>query len=439
MQKIIVKRSNVSGTIDIPGDKSISHRAVMIASIAKGRSVIKGLLNSEDVENTVRAFRQMGVKITGVRGKGAGYREIQIHGKGLYLKKPKKAINCGNSGTTMRLISGILAGQDFASKLTGNASLTKRPMARIIMPLQKMGAAIKAGSKNYPPFLIQGSDLRQLPSPHKMQIASAQVKSCLLLAHLYTKGKFRIIEPALCRDHTERMLKFLGARIEKKGLATTLISPSRLKGRSIEIPKDISSAGFFLVLGAIARSGRITMKHVGINPTRNAIIDVLKKMGARITVKNKRVSCEEPVADISVEPSRLKGISIKGKVIPVIIDELPILAIAATQAKGRTIIRDASELRVKETDRIRSMVTGLKKMGARIKELKDGMVIDGPVKLKGASIKSYGDHRTAMSFVVAGLVSQGNTVINDTQCIDTSFPGFINIIKKCGASVKAVG
>lgn len=451
---IVVKKSFLKGVIAVPGDKSISHRAVMLGGIAKGVTRIKNLLESEDTSRTIEAFKQMGVKIQfKVPGKFKDRKELIIEGKGLYLKKPKGIIDAGNSGTTMRLLAGILAGQPFASSITGDKSLCSRPMQRIILPLRKMGARIKAKKDNYAPLRIRGGNLKPLPSPYKLEVASAQLKSCLLLAHLYTGKKIELIEPAKSRNHTELMLGYFGANINvigkspcrhrrlsprrlarRQGARISLRPDSSLSGRCVSIPGDISSAVFFLVGATITSNSEVLIKRVGINPTRLAIFSVLKKMGAKIELSNRTEKGGEPVADILVIPSKLKGVTIGGKFIPLIIDEIPILAVAATQATGKTVIRGARELRVKETDRISSMATELRKMGADIEELDDGMIIYGPAKLKGTLVRSYGDHRTAMALAIAGLVADGQTVVEDIGCINTSFPGFIETFKKLGAN-----
>ena len=466
IMNIAVKKSFLKGTINVPGDKSISHRAVMLGAIAKGITRVKNFLNSEDTRRTIKAFRQMGVKISVIESECSGRvdsacsgrvdsacsdREIIIEGKGPYLKKPKGKIDAGNSGTTIRLLAGILAGQPFTSCITGDKSLCFRPMRRIILPLRKMGARIKARQDNYAPIYVRGGNLKPLSSPHKLEIASAQLKSCVLLAHLYTGKKIELIEPEKSRDHTERMLKYFGANIKVKGRHIILNPDSSLSGRVISIPGDISSAAFFIIGAIITKNSEVFIKKVGINPTRMEILSVLQKMGANVKLDNKSMEGGEPVADISIISSGLKGISIRGKSIPLIIDEIPILTVAATQARGKTVIRDAIELRIKETDRIKSMVTELKKMGADIRELRDGMVINGPTQLKGADLNSYADHRTAMALVIAGLIAEsrhsaksrpsgrgsanGKTTIHDVECINTSSPEFAKILKKLGADI----
>ena len=424
MQQLVIKKvGKLRGTVEIPGDKSISHRAIMFAALCTGQSKIHNFLSSEDCLNTKKAFLRMGIKFVS-RGKA-----LIVYGQGLQgLRAPAGPLDCGNSGTTMRLLSGILAGQDFTSVLTGDKYLRKRPMKRVIAPLRSMGAVILAAKDEFAPLHIRGGNLRGID--YQLPVASAQVKSCVLLAGLYASGKTSVTEPLPTRDHTERMLKFLGARITKQGLKTTVAGDALLKGNIISVPGDISSAGFLLVAGCIVPGARIVLKNVGINPTRYGIIGVLREMGADIKIRNKRNFGAEPVADLEVAAAALRGITIDQKLIPNIIDEIPILAVAAACAQGRTVIRGAAELRVKETDRIKSMVTQLTKMGARIEEKEDGMIIEGTASLKGATVNSFGDHRTAMSLAVAAMVAAGHTVIKDTECINTSFPGFEKILRK---------
>lgn len=397
----------------------------MLASLAEGKSIITNFLESEDCLHTKQAFQDMGIRFVR-RGKA-----LQVHGKGLCgLTPPKKSIDCGNSGTTIRLISGILSGQKFTSVLTGDRYLRKRPMKRVIEPLTRMGACILAKNGEYAPLRIQGAELHGIE--YRSPIASAQVKSCVLLAGLYAHGKTIIEEPCQSRDHTERMLKAFGAKLVARGRKTSIYEGSRLRAGRIQVPGDISSAAFFLVAGSIVPGAEIIIKNVGINPTRNGIISVLRKMGARIEFLAKRMFGREPVADLKVVYHPLKSVELKGGIIPNIIDEIPIITVAATQARGITIIKDAGELRVKETDRIHSMAVELTKMGAQIEECSDGLVIHGPTPLRGAAVCSYGDHRTAMSLIIAGLVAAGETKVMDTACIRTSFPQFFRRLKTIG-------
>ncbi len=418
---------NIQGTINIPGDKSITHRSVILSSIAEGKSIIKGFLKSEDCLKTLNAFNLMGVDINKI---GSG--NFVINGVGLYgLEKPVKAIDCGNSGTCMRLLTGLLSAQNFYSVLTGDNSLTNRPMDRIITPLTKMGAKIWAENNRYAPLGIRGQALHGIY--YDSPIASAQVKSSLLLAGLYAEGEMVINEPLLSRDHSERMLEYFGIKLERNNNQVRLPDDriKKLMAREIEIPGDISSAAFFITAALIVPGSEVLIKNVGINPTRSGIIDVLEKMEADIEILNKRTVNCEPVADLKVKSSRLRGILISGEIIPRLIDEIPIIAVLASQAEGETVIRDAGELRVKETDRIKTVVEGLKKLNVKIEELEDGMIINGPTKIKGnVKIESYWDHRVAMSMAIAGLLADNNIVIDDSECINTSFPEFMDILQE---------
>ncbi|MFA4967728.1 MAG: 3-phosphoshikimate 1-carboxyvinyltransferase [Candidatus Margulisiibacteriota bacterium] len=434
----IIKAKKLIGEINIPGDKSISHRAVMLGAIAEGETVINNFLMGEDCLATINCFKEMGIEIE-MSNKG----KIIIKGKGIRgVTKPKKILDVSNSGTTIRLISGILAGQEFETTITGDASIQKRPMKRIAEPLFRMGAIIE-GSEGiegvggrrgtgeiYPPLKIKGGKLR--PTEYKMPVASAQVKSCVLLAGLYADGKTTVIEPGPSRDHTERMLMHFGAKIEISGNKISVHGPASLEGGEIDVPGDISSAAFFLVAGLLVPGSDLLLRNVGMNPTRIGIIEVLHRMGAKLEIMDEEIISEEPRANIRVTSSekRVTGIEIGGELIPKLIDEIPIIAVLATQAEGTTIIKDAKELRVKESDRIKTISTELKKMGAAIEETEDGMIITGPTKLKGATINSYRDHRVAMSMAIAGLIADGETIIEDTECIKTSFPGFEDILNR---------
>lgn len=421
----ITPANKLKGTILLPGDKSISHRAVMFGSLAEGEIQVEGFLEAEDCLNTILALQSLGIKIERIST------NLIIHGKGLQgLQKPSDVIDVGNSGTTIRLLLGILSAQKFESNITGDESIRRRPMKRVIEPLSQMGAKILASDGTYAPLKVYGNP-NLLPIRYLLPVASAQVKSAILLAGLWTSGVTSVIEPLPTRDHTERMLNFLGAQIMKDDLSISITGGVPLKGdRKIKIPADISSAAFFMVAACIIKNAEIILLNVGINPTRVGIIDVLKKMGANIKLENQRVISGEPIADIIVKSSKLKGISIGQTMIPGLIDEIPILTVAACLAKGRTEIREANELRVKETDRIKSMVTELNKMGAKVIELEDGLIIDGVQGLTGAEVESYGDHRTAMSLAIAGLVAQGKTKINNVDCIHTSFPEFNKTLKE---------
>ncbi|HEA46806.1 MAG TPA: 3-phosphoshikimate 1-carboxyvinyltransferase [bacterium] len=406
---------HLRGEITLPGDKSISHRAIILASLARGKTLVSGISRGEDVLNTARVFQSMGIEI-----KGVGSDSLTIPGKGLRgLSQPKDIIDCGNSGTTMRLLSGILAAQDFSSTITGDESLRKRPMDRVVEPLEKMGAKIEG---RFAPLKIEGKRLKAIS--YRTSISSAQVKSAILLAGLYASGKTEVTEPARSRDHTERMLKYLEADIEVRDLTSNIMGGKELAAKPINIPGDISSASFFMVGAILLPGSHIKLSGVGLNPTRTGVIDILKRMGAKIEIENLREENNEPLGDIIVKGSNLRGITISGEIIPRVIDELPILALAATKAEGKTVIKDARELRVKETDRIRALVTNLSIMGARVEEKEDGLVIQGPTELRGGRLDSFADHRMAIALIIGGLIAQGETVVSGTDCIKTSFPEF---------------
>jgi len=421
----LTKIRGLKGEIIPPPDKSISHRAVMFASIANGKSVVRNLLMAEDPLSTINAFRALGLEIT-----EGSPNVLIINGKGLYgFKEPLDVINCGNSGTTMRLISGILAGNPFFSVLTGDDSLKQRPMARVIDPLKQMGASIFARADDrYPPIAIKGKKLRGID--YKMPVASAQVKSCLVLAGLYADGRTSIAEPYLSRDHTERMLGAMGADLRVDGLTVRLEGGRELKSLDMTVPSDFSSAAFFMAAAVMVPGSEVLIKGVGINPTRTGLLDVMKEMGAVVELSNIRDVSGEPVADILCRTAGdLKAVRIGKDSIPSLIDEFPILCVLATQADGITEIRGAEELRVKESDRIKAMAAELKKLGVELEEYPDGIAINGRAALRGAKVESYGDHRIAMSLSVAALVSEGTTTINNASCMDISFPGFYEMLK----------
>ncbi len=420
----IHKAKHFKGRFTPTPDKSISHRAVIFSSLAKGKSVIKNFLRAEDPISTLNAFRALRVDI---HDKGD---DMIVNGAGIHgLRESSNVIDCGNSGTTIRLLSGVLSGNPFFSVLSGDESLRRRPMARVITPLSQMGAEIMARAENrYPPLAIKGRPLR--PISYSMPVASAQVKSSILLAGLYAEGETTVMEPAKSRDHTERMLPSFGARIHTDGLQVIIEGGLQLCGSDIYVPGDFSSAAFFLAGALLIRDSDITIMEVGINPTRTGLLNVLKDMGARIEISNLREFSGEPVAEIHCRgDSELKSVSIKKEDIPALIDEFPILCVAATQADGITTIRGAEELRVKESDRIRSMTTELRKMGAEIEEFEDGLSIKGKSLLKGAEIESYGDHRIAMAMSVAGLIAQGTTVIHGVSSVNISSPGFFQLLR----------
>lgn len=442
MSEIRIKYTRpLQGEIIPPPDKSISHRAIIFSSLAEGKSVVRNFLCAEDPLSTVGAFKQMGLEIA-VSGTG-GFKtraynsdsrialpeaEITIAGKGLTgLKKPDYAIDCGNSGTTMRLLCGVLAGQTFSATLKGDASLSRRPMKRIIDPLSRMGAVLESNN-GYPPLKVTGGTLK--PIHYISPVASAQVKSAVLLAGLYCDGVTSVAEPEKSRDHTERMLKAAGAEIITDGLTVGVKGRGKLNPLDLTVPGDFSSAAFFITAGVLVPGSGILIKNVGVNPTRTGLLEILQAMGANITLENQKNVSGEPVADISVNHSSLSGIDISGDIVPKTIDEFPILCVAAALARGKTIITGAKELRVKESDRISTMAAELRKMGVNIEELEDGLIIEGREELKSATIQSHGDHRIAMSMAIAGLMTDGETMILDTDCIKTSFPGFMGILEK---------
>lgn len=424
MRLQIAPIKSLNGTIRVPGDKSISHRAVMLGSIAQGKTEIEGFLRGKDCLSTIRCCRALGINITCKDG------IVSVNGKGLHgLEEAENVLNAGNSGTTVRLMSGILAGQPFASTFTGDASIRRRPMGRVIKPLSEMGAVFLGRNNNsLAPFTIKGGNLR--PFSYKSPVASAQVKSAVLLAGLYTSGWTEVIEPGKSRNHTELMLASFGAHIETDGLSARIKGDPKLTAQKVVVPGDISSAAFFLVAGAIMPESRIKIESVGLNPTRDGIIEVLRGMGAVIRISNERTVAGELMGDLEVETSALRGVSVGGEIIPRLIDEIPVLAVAGLFAQGVTEIRDAAELKVKESNRLATICEGLKRLGARIEELPDGLRIHGGYPLHGAICQSHHDHRIAMSLAIAALKAEGETVIEDAETIDVSFPAFNDIINK---------
>lgn len=421
---VVHETRTLHGEVTVPGDKSISHRAIILGSLAQGKVMVKGLSSGEDNRRTVKIFQQLGVSI-----KKRGPAEYLLHGKGLHgLQEPGSILYAGNSGTTMRLMTGVLSGQPFFSVLSGDASLNARPMKRVVTPLREMGARINGrDGGNYAPLAIQGGKLQA--ARFALPVASAQVKTAILLAGFYADGTTTVQEPIPSRDHTERMLRYLGAPLQVSAAGLAVTGGGELKGDLIEIPGDLSSAAFLIVAALLVKDAEVLVRSVGVNPTRTGFLEILQNMGARIELLNMREMSGEPVADIRVRAGRLTGVTINGAIIPRTIDELPILAVAAACAEGTTIIRDARELRVKETDRIAAMCTELKKMGADIEAQDDGMIIRGKESLSAAVCTSYGDHRVAMSMAVAGLAAQGETRVEDCACIKTSFPGFMNCLQ----------
>ena len=450
MPVIVVKPAgSLKGEITLPGDKSISHRALFISGLAEGESTVEGFQESDDCLSTLKALLSYGIEI---KKEGS---TVFVSGKGKSgFQEPSEIIDCRNSGTTMRLISGIAAGLPFTTFLTGDQSLKRRPMARIAEPLRLMGATVLTRSNGLPPLAITGGSLFGME--YRMPVASAQVKSCLLLAGLFASGMTTIIEPAQTRDHTERMLSYFGATLKYSsslpipsppageslfrssplagevgwgGKSISILGGQRLSGRQIKVPGDFSAAAYFLAAGSIVPNAEILIKDVGINPTRTAFLDVLLKMGARIILQNRREENGEPVGDILVKSSGgLKGVTVSGSLIPNLIDELPLLAVAGLSAEGKTEVNDAAELRVKESDRIAATVSELRRMGAEIEEKKDGFVLFGPQKLKGERVHSHLDHRIAMSLTIAALAAEGNTQVEEFGCVNVSFPQFFRTL-----------
>lgn len=422
---------SLQGRIRVPGDKSISHRALMLGALAEGETNIEGLLLGEDPRSTAECFRALGAEISELNTK-----LVQVKGIGLgQLLEPNDILNAGNSGTTMRLMLGILASHpERFFTVTGDSSLRSRPMSRVVQPLQQMGAQIWGRKGNsLAPLAVRGQQLK--PITYHSPIASAQVKSCILLAGLMTEGQTTVIEPALSRDHSERMLKAFGAEIiqDTDTNSVTIIGPAKLSGQSVIVPGDISSAAFWLVAGAIVPDSELVVENVGVNPTRTGILEALEMMGADIQLENERVVAGEPVADLRVRHSSLKACQIGGDIIPRLIDEIPILAVAAVFAGGTTVIRDAAELRVKESDRIAVMAKQLNQMGAKVSELPDGLEITGGTPLIGSDVDSHTDHRIAMSLAIAALNASETTTINGAEAAAISYPNFVDTLKQiCG-------
>ncbi|MGQ9824063.1 MAG: 3-phosphoshikimate 1-carboxyvinyltransferase [Desulfotomaculales bacterium] len=421
MSWLVKPARSLRGIISVPGDKSISHRAVMLGALAEGETRIENFLAGEDCLATVRCFRELGVEISGPGEQNT----VVVYGRGPQgLKEPSNVLEAANSGTTLRLLTGILAGLPFFSVLTGDSSLRSRPMGRVVAPLREMGAQIWGrGGGEFAPLAVQGGDLHGIS--YRLPVPSAQVKSAVLLAGLFARGETAVTETVATRDHTERLLKHFGVRLHSDGRGTVSVKGGqRLAGRPLTVPGDISSAAFFLVAAACTPDSEITVTGVGINPTRTGILDVLKDMGADLAVLNVRESGGEPVADLRVRSSSLSGTVIAGDLIPRLVDEIPVLAVAAAAARGRPEIRDAAELRVKESDRLAVLAVELGKLGADIEELPDGLLIRGGRPLQGAVCQSHGDHRVAMALAVAGLLARGETVVLEEGCAAVSYPGF---------------
>ena len=421
---IFTKVNSLKGEVSIPGDKSISHRAVMFGSLAEGTTEVTNFLQGADCLSTISCFRKLGIEIENTS------QRILIHGKGLHgLTEPSDTLDTGNSGTTTRLISGILAGQRFTTVLNGDASIQTRPMKRIMTPLSMMGADITSLKGNdCAPLRICGGQLHGIA--YTSPVASAQVKSCILLAGLYADAPTSVLEPVLSRNHTELMLAGFGAHITSSGTTATIEPEPDLNGMKIEVPGDISSAAYFLAAGLMIPNSEIMIKNVGINPTRDGILRVAKEMGGNITILNEKTSGGEPTCDLLVRSSSLKGVTIGGEIIPTLIDEIPMIAVMACFAEGTTTIKDAQELKVKESNRIDTVVTNLKAMGAHIEATDDGMIIEGGYPLHGAVIDSHLDHRIAMSFAVGALGADGETTIEGADCVKISYPEFYQTLEK---------
>ncbi|MDP4083873.1 MAG: 3-phosphoshikimate 1-carboxyvinyltransferase [Bacillota bacterium] len=410
--------NGLNGEIVIPGDKSISHRSVMFGAIADGITKVTNFLPGEDCLSTISCFRKLGVKIEEKNG------EVIITGKGFDgLNEPSEILDVGNSGTTIRLLLGILSGRPFFSSIIGDQSIGKRPMTRVTEPLRTMGAVID-GRKNggYTPLTVRGGGLRNLQ--YKLPVASAQVKSALILAALQADGESTIIEPTETRDHTEKMIQHFGGEIIKEDQTIRVKGGQKLKAADVVVPGDISSAAFFLVAGAIVPNSELLLKNVGLNPTRTGIIEVMKAMGAKITLPLNEQTSFEPYGDLFIQTSNLSGTVVEGDLIPKLIDEIPIIALLATQAIGRTVIKDAEELKVKETNRIDTVVNELKKLGANIEATDDGMIINGPTPLRGGSVSSHGDHRIGMMLAIAALICQTELTLENPEAISVSYPKF---------------
>ncbi len=416
--------SSLQGEISIPGDKSISHRAVMFGAMAEGKTTINHFLAGEDCLSTISCFEKMGVSIK---------REdeyVEVEGKGIEgLSEPASILDVGNSGTTTRLMLGILAGVPFHTSLIGDESIAKRPMSRVTVPLRSMGAKIDGREHGqYTPLSTRGGALKAIH--YHSPVASAQVKSAILLAGLHAEGTTKVTEPFTSRDHTERMLRAFGVDVEVDGTTVSIEGGQSLRGTDVYVPGDISSAAFFLVAGAIVPNSRIVLKNVGLNPTRTGIIDVLQQMGARLTISNERIQNGEPIGDLTIETSQLKGIEIGGDLIPRLIDEIPVIALLATQANGKTVIKDAEELKVKETNRIDTVATELSKLGASVTPTADGLIIEGKTALQSGEVDSYGDHRIGMMLAVAAAIATGEVTLMRSEAIHVSYPTFFEDLDK---------
>ncbi len=419
MKVKLKKVEKIKGEIEVPGDKSISHRSLIFGAISEGKTEIKNLLKSADCLSTLGCLRNCGIKIE-------VNNTIIIYGN--KFKEPEDILDCGNSGTTMRLLSGVLASKPFLSILTGDNSLRKRPMRRIIEPLSKMGAFIIGREENlFAPLVIKGRKLKGIN--YKLPVASAQVKSCIILASLFSEGETVIEEPYQTRDHTERMLKYFGGRIEKKGTKIFIPGTQKLYGKQVFIPGDFSSASYFIAIGLLVPGSEILIKNLGLNPTRTYFLKIIERMGGKVEIIEKEKICEEEIGTIRIRHTeKLKGTEIRKEEVPLVIDEIPLIGVIASVSKGKTVVSGAKELRYKESDRIKAIVSELKKLGSEIYEKEDGFEIYGIDKLKGNTVNSWNDHRIAMCLTVAGLIAEGETTVEDADCINISFPQFYDIL-----------
>ncbi len=428
MRRSVGAGGPITGEVRVPGDKSITHRALLLGACASGTGRVRGYLDGGDCRASIAAVRDLGVEV-----EAQGSTELVIHGRGFEgLQEAADVLDCAGSGTTMRLLAGLLAGRTMLSILTGNASLRGRPMSRIVEPLRGMGAAItgRAGGR-LPPLVVQGGGLKGIE--YTLPMASAQVKSCLLLAGLGAEGPTSIIEPAPTRDHTERMVAAMGASLQQANRRVTVERTGRLEPMEITVPGDLSSAAFLAAAATLVPGSFLRIRDVGVNPTRTGFLDILAAMGASVVLENRRLEAGEPVADLVVGHADLRGTVVEGDLIPLAIDELPLVAVLATQAQGRTEVREAQELRVKESDRIAALVEELQRLGADIEELPDGFVVEGPTPLKGGLVRARGDHRLAMALAVAGLVASSSVVIEDAERSEDSFPGFFELLEETRA------
>ncbi|MBC2282882.1 3-phosphoshikimate 1-carboxyvinyltransferase [Listeria booriae] len=415
--QLVTNKQGLNGTIRVPGDKSISHRSIMFGALANGTTTVSNFLKGEDCLSTIGVFRALGVRIEEFPDK------IVVHGTGWDgLKRPDETLDVGNSGTTIRLMLGILAGRPFDATLEGDASIAKRPMGRVMLPLREMGAIFEAKDANFAPVKVIGTKLQ--PMTYTLPVASAQVKSAIIFAALQADGETTIIEKEKTRDHTEQMIRQFGGAITTDGLTIRVNGGQEFQGQNVVVPGDISSAAFFIVAGLIIPNSKIRLENVGLNPTRTGIIDVVKEMGGKITVEQTSKAGDEPAGTVIVETSDLKGIEIGGDIIPRLIDELPVIALLASQANGQTVIKDAEELKVKETNRIDAVVTELSKMGVALVGTVDGMIIEGNQTLHGATVQSYGDHRMGMMLQVAALLADSDVTLEKAEAINVSYPSF---------------